>query len=275
MSEFDEVIDTATTDGEISTESTKQVETGDTAQVEQETTESTAQETAQERQERLFKQADVDRIIQQRIAKEKQRFESELKSHPTLSYLEEKAQRLGMTVDQLIENDRKYEEQQKINELIQKNIPPEIAQEVYEGRKFRETYTTKEKEMQQKQQTQQMYAEFLEVYPEFADKQKAGEIPPEVWKQVYDPVKNPNGIRLLDAYARYENQQLKAEMAKYQQQQQTQQANLNNAATSTGSVKDGGKGGEFISLDEFEANRHDQSWVMKNYSKIQKSRAKW
>ena len=34
MSEFDEVIDTATTDGEISTESTEQVETGDTAQVE-------------------------------------------------------------------------------------------------------------------------------------------------------------------------------------------------------------------------------------------------
>ena len=270
MSEFDEVIDTATTDGEISAESIEQVETGDTAQVEQE-----QHETPQERQERLFKQADVDRIIQQRIAKEKQRFESELKSHPTLSYLEQKAQRLGMTVEQLIENDRKYDEQQKINELIKKNIPPEIAQEVYEGRKFRETYTTKEKEMQQKQQTQQMYAEFLEVYPEFADKQKAGEIPPEVWKQVYDPVKNPNGIRLLDAYARYENQQLKAEMAKYQQQQQTQQANLNNAATSTGSVKDGGKGGEFISLDEFEANRHDQSWVMKNYSKIQKSRAKW
>ena len=226
MSEFDEVIDTATTDGEISTESTEQVETGDTAQVEQE-----QHETAQERQERLFKQADVDRIIQQRIAKEKQRFESELKSHPTLSYLEEKAQRLGMTVDQLIENDRKFEEQQKLNELVQKNIPPEIAQEVLENRKFRETYTTKEKEQQQKQEQQQMYSEFLEAYPEFKDPQRANEIPPEVWQMV------DKGEKLLNAYARYENQRLKAEMAKYQQQQQTQQANLNNAATSTGSVK--------------------------------------
>lgn len=269
MSEFDEVIDTVTTDGEIATESIEQVETGDTGHVEQTTTENAAQETPQERQERLFKQEEVDRILQTRLAREKQRFESELKNHPTLSYLEQKAQRLGMTVEQLIENDRKYEEQQKINELIQKNIPPEIAQEVYESRKFREVYTTKEKEMQAKQQQQQMYAEFLEAYPEFKDPQKASEIPPEVWQMV------DKGEKLLNAYARYENQRLKAEMAKYQQQQQTQQANLNNAATSTGSVRDGGKGGEFISLDEFEANKHDQSWVMKNYSRIQKSRAKW
>jgi hypothetical protein len=269
MSEFDEVIDTVTTDGEITTEATEQVETGDTGHVEQTTTENAAQETPQERQERLFRQEEVDRILQTRLAREKQRFESELKNHPTLSYLEQKAQRLGMTVEQLIENDRKYEEQQKINELIQKNIPPEIAQEVYESRKFREVYTTKEKEMQAKQQQQQMYAEFLEAYPEFKDPQKANEIPPEVWQMV------EKGEKLLNAYARYENQRLKAEMAKYQQQQQTQQANLNNAATSTGSVRDGGKGGEFISLDEFEANKHDQSWVMKNYSRIQKSRAKW
>ena len=224
---FDEVIDTATTDGEISTESTEQVETGDTAQVEQ----GTAQETPQERHERMFGQADVDRILQTRLAKEKQRFESELKSHPTLSYLGEKAQRLGMTVEQLIENDRKYEEQQKLNELVQKNIPPEIAKEVLESRKFRETYTTKEKEMQQKQEQQQMYSEFLEAYPEFKDPQKANGIPPEVWQAVN------KGEKLTNAFARYENQQLKAEMAKFQQQQQVAQANEKNAGTSTGAAK--------------------------------------
>lgn len=227
----EEMLDAVTTGEEIATESTEQVETGDTAQVEQGTTENTAQETTQERQERLFKQEEVDRILQTRLAREKQRYETELKSHPTLSYLEEKAQRLGMTVDQLIENDRKFEEQQKINQLVQQNIPPDIAKEVYESRKFRETYTTKEKEQQQKQEKQQMYADFLEAYPEFKDPQRANEIPPEVWQMV------DKGEKLLNAYARYENQRLKAEMAKYQQQQQTQQANLNNAATSTGSVK--------------------------------------
>lgn len=158
MSDFEETIDTATTDGELDQQtSTEQVETGDTAQV----------ETAEEKQERLFKQEEVDRIVQTRIAREQQRFENERKNNPTLTYLEKKAQTLGMTVEQLIENDRKYEEQQKINQLVQQNIPPDIAKEVYESRKFRETYTTKEKEQQKKQETQQMYSEFLEAYPEF------------------------------------------------------------------------------------------------------------
>ena len=58
----------------------------------------------------------------------RQKYEAELNKHkPTLSYLEQKAQRLGLTVEQLIENDRKWEEQQKLNKLIQKNIPPERA----------------------------------------------------------------------------------------------------------------------------------------------------
>ena len=39
-------------------------------------------ETPQEKQERLFRQADVDRIIQDRLARERQKFDSELKSNP-------------------------------------------------------------------------------------------------------------------------------------------------------------------------------------------------
>jgi DNA repair exonuclease SbcCD ATPase subunit len=220
----------------------------------------------------------MEKAFAARLAKERERlegelrqkYESELKSHPTLSYLEQKAQRLGMTVEQLIENDRKYEEQLEIQQRAQKDqVSYEYAERLYKLEQKEQQREQEAESIRQKQEQQQMYAEFLEAYPEFQDPQKANEIPPEVWQAVQ------KGERLLNAYARYENQRLKAEMAKYQQQQQTQQANLNNAATSTGSVKDGGKGGEFISLDEFEANRHDQSWVMKNYSRIQKSRAKW
>ena len=56
----EEMLDAVTTGEEITTEATEQVETGDTAQVEQETTE----ETPQERQERLFKQEEVDRMTE-------------------------------------------------------------------------------------------------------------------------------------------------------------------------------------------------------------------
>ena len=266
MSEFEEVIGTATTDGEISTETTEQVEIGDTAQVEQ----GTAQETPQERQERLFKQSELDQILKDRLSKQEQRFETKLKSHPTLTYLEKKAQSRGMTVEQLIENDRKYDEQLEIQQRAQKDqVSYEYAERLYKLEQKEQQREQEAESIQQKEEQRQMYSEFLKEYPEFQDPQKANEIPPEVWQMVQ------KGEKLTNAFARYENQQLKAEMAKYQQQQQTQQANFNNAATSTGSVKDGGKGGEFISADEFEANRHDQSWVMKNYSKIQRSRAKW
>jgi len=256
--------DNAATAGGEATESTETaVENGNATTGEQATTQAAAQETTQ--QERLFKQADVDRIIQDRLAREKQRYEAELKRHPVLSYLEQKAQKLGISVEQLIENDRKWEEQQKLNELIQKNIPPEFAQKLLEHDKIVQEYQTEKQIREQKEKEQKMYLEFLEAYPNV----KPEEVPVEVWQEV------AKGRSLLDAYIRHENQKLKAEMAKYQQQQQNQQANQANAATSTGSVRDGGKGGDFISADEFEANKHDQSWVMKNYNRIMKSRAKW
>jgi hypothetical protein len=240
-------------------------DTGNATLEGQAATQETPQETAQEKQERLFKQSDVDRIIQDRLAREKQRYEAELKKHPVLSYLEEKAQKLGLTVEQLIENDRKFEEQQALNDLIQKNIPEEYAKEMLENRKFREQYQTEKQQREQQEKEQKMYLEFLEAYPDV----KPEDVPAEVWQEV------AKGRNLLDAYVRYENKRLKDEMAKYQTQQQTQQANLNNAATSTGSIKDSGNGAEFISFEEFEANKHDQSWVVKNYNRIMKSRAKW
>lgn len=258
--------DAATAGGEGQQNSSEPAaDTGNATLEGQAATQETPQETAQEKQERLFKQSELDAIIKDRLAREKQRFETELKSHPALSYLEQKAQKLGISVEQLIENDRKWEEQQALNDLIQKNIPEEYAKEMLENRKFREQYQTEKQQREQKEKEQKMYLEFLEAYPDV----KPEDVPAEVWQEVAE------GRNLLDAYVRYENKRLKDEMAKYQTQQQTQQANLNNAATSTGSIKDSGNGAEFISFEEFEANKHDQSWVVKNYNRIMKSRAKW
>lgn len=172
--------------------------------------------------------ARLAKMREQIEAEQRQKYEAELNKHkPTLSYLEQKAQRLGVTVDQLIENDRKWEEQQALNELIQKNIPDEYAKEILENRKFREQYQKEKAEREKQEKERQMMAEFLDAYPDV----KPEDIPVEVWVEVN------KGRNLLDAYIRHENQKLKAEMAKYQQQQQNQQANQANAATSTGSVK--------------------------------------
>lgn len=237
------------------------VNTVDATEGEQTTTE----ETPQERQERLFRQADVDRIIQDRLARERQKFDSELKSNPHLSYLQEKAQRLGITVEKLIENDQKWEQQQKLNELVQRNIPKEYAEKLLKVDELEQWKAQQEQQRQAEQQRQQqqkhkqqMYAEFLQMYPEV----KPEQIPKEVWQLVNQ------GHRLASAYAIHENKLLK-------QQQQTQQANFKNAESSTGSVKSPGKTGGYISKEVYEANKHNQKWMDANYSNLLTSMKRW
>ncbi len=241
------------------------VETVDATAGEQETAEETAQETPQEKQERLFRQADVDRIIQERLARERQKYETELKNNPHLSYLEKKAQRLGITVEKLIENDQKWEQQQKLNELVQRNIPKEYAEKLLKVDELEQWKTQQEQQrqaeqqrQQQQQYKQQMYAEFLQMYPEV----KPEQIPKEVWQLVNQ------GHRLASAYAIHENKLLK-------QQYQTQQANFKNAGSSTGSVKSPGATGGFISREQFDANKGNLGWVQKNLDLIEKSRKHW
>jgi hypothetical protein len=48
-----------------------------------------------------------------------------------------------------------------------------------------------------------------------------------------------------------------------------------NGSASPGSLETGTGETEFISADAFEKNKHDQRWVIKNLSKITKSRPKW
>ena len=203
------------------TSETAEIDQGDATQeaqtTPQETTQAAEQETAQEKQEKLFRQADVDRIVQERLARERQKYEN----NPYLKYLQEKAQKLGITVEQLIENDRKWEEQQQIQKLVQQNIPPEFAKEMLENRKFREMYQAEQQRRQQEETRRQMFMEFIQTYPDV----KADQIPQEVWQMTFQ-----QGYPLTAAYAIWENKQLK-------QQMQTIQANQKNAETSTGAAK--------------------------------------
>lgn len=241
------------------------VETVDATAGEQATAEETPQETPQEKQERLFKQSELDAIIKDRLARERQKYETELKNNPYLSYLEQKAQRLGITVEKLIENDQKWEQQERLNELVQRNIPKEYAEKllkVDELERWKAQTEKQRQEEQRKQQEQQykqqMYAEFLQMYPEV----KPEQIPKEVWQLVNQ------GHRLASAYAIHENKLLK-------QQYQTQEANVKNAESSTGSVKTQGKTGGYISREQFDANKSNQNWVMKNLDLIEESRKHW
>lgn len=63
--------------------------------------------------------------------------------------------------------------------------------------------------------------------------------------------------------------------AKTQAEQTAIQKIANNGSASPGSLETGAGETDFISADTFEKNKHDQRWVMKNLSKITKSRPKW
>jgi C-terminal processing protease CtpA/Prc len=140
-----------------------------------------------------------------------------------------------------------------------------LLNELVESKRFREETLAEKKAREEKEAENKQYTDFLEAYPDV----KPEDIPVEVWKE------HKAGRNLLDAYIRYENQRLKDEMAKYQTQQQIEQANSKNAASSTGSAKTSGKTGGFISKEDFEANKHDMKWVQKNLSILEESRRHW
>ena len=191
-----------------------------------------------------------------------------MKSNPHLSYLEQKAQRLGLSVEQLIENDRKYEEQEKLNNLIQQNIPEEYAKKllkVDELEKWK-TETEKEKsdreaketaERTKKEGIQKQVDEFDQWY--FKKYGKMADLAKDIPKEVFQA--NMKGVPLLYAYKAHLLEQSEG-------QQQTQQANQANATASTGSVKSSGMQHDVITEESINAHADDTKWMIKNYDKV-------
>ena len=185
-------------------------------------------------------------------------------SKPVLSFVEKLAQQNGLTVPEYLKAVEEHERRQEIESLAQqKNVDPELAEELYLLRQERKERETSKQQQEREEREKQEYLEFLNEFPEIT---KPDDVPAEVWDIKR---KNPN-LSITDAYIRHERQQLKAKLA-------AQEINKANAASATGSVTGNGNasGGDFITPETFEANKSDQSWVNKNFSKIMESRRKW
>ena len=154
----------------------------------------------------------------------------------------------------------KQEQEQKLAELLEQNIPEEYATEMLENRKFREQFEAEQKTKQQQQQQQADMKDFISAFPDV----KADEIPAEVWKA------NANGIPLRYAYAEHALKQTREAEAKAK-------ANAENAKGSMGNVSGDGvaNDSDFVTFDSYEKNKSNQSWVNKNFNKIMSSRPKW
>lgn len=190
----------------------------------------------------------------------------QFRNHPGLSWLNNQAQRYGMSVERLIEAYQQQEEQEQLNQLVQQNIPQEYAQEMLENRRFRQQYQAEREANQQKIKVEKMYEEFLSAYPDT----KGEDIPSEVWREV------EQGKNLLDAYIKHENKLLRGQLQVVQTKEQAAAANQANAQASTGSAKGQGiPDSGFISKEVYEANKESQEWMLKNYDQIKKSMGKW
>jgi hypothetical protein len=180
---------------------------------------------------------------------------------------------LGKPITTEAEYNQALKEKEIYDNLQNQSLPDEVISEILEGRRDREE-RQKEKEYAKQQQKQE--EDYKQFFKYFADENGRSfdaaqdTIPDEVWQSVN------NGKSLIDAYQAHEAKQYKAKIKELESKLNIQQTNQDNAETSTGSVTgQGSSGAEYISYDVFQANRHNQDWVNKNYNKILKSRAKW
>lgn len=237
---------TATADGEqLDLQVTEQVEqTGDTGQVTAE-----QQMGTQDQAGRTFTQAQLDEIVQRRIAKEQARFENERTSTAQQARDSWIADQGYEWKGKPIKTEAEYKEALKEAELEQEisrkyaHLPDEVQMEMLENRKFREQYQAKEQEFAEQQRTAQeqsefetrknsMYAEFLSEFPDHNTEEAWGKIPADVWSDAEKWLQTGGreGRRLADGLTRHNWKQGQA-------QQQAETANQANAASSTGSVK--------------------------------------
>lgn len=159
------------------------------------------------------------------------------KHREAVSFLNELAQKQGLTIPDLIDNIRAQEIAKA------ENVDVDIALgRVKNQRTERDLKAEKEKLQKKTEQDntvkadeekrRQDIAEFTAQYPTVTDFKT---IPPEVWASV------KSGEKLVSAYGRYENKQLKTQIEKLAKDLEAEKQNVKNKSRTTGSQSSTGK----------------------------------
>jgi hypothetical protein len=165
----------------------------------------------------------------------------QLETDPRLSFVEELAAQFGMDVPTYLEAVKQQQEEAKLNELLQQNIPEEYAREMLENRKFRQQLESERQTKAQEEKQNADYNEFFNYFKEANGRDfnsQSDQIPESVWQATQ------NGVPLKFAYMQHENNLLR-------QQLQTQKQNQTNKQKApVGSVTAHGSN-EVASEDDF------------------------
>lgn len=160
------------------------------------------------------------------------------------TFLKELAAPQGISVEDLIDGARAEVLAKK--EHLNKDVALQRIKLDRERKAFEAQKDQQKKEAQAKSQEeakrQEQFLRFARTYP----KVKPNDIPKDVWDAFKD------GEDLVNAYARFENQELKEKVSKLESQLETAKKNSENKRRSAGSQRSAGSASE---MDEF-----DRAW---------------
>lgn len=225
------------------------------------TEESQSEEGQEGEQEDITQQESFAKRLKESVDKEKSKWQQDLVRERQAArdawIAEQGYEWQGKPITTEAEYRQALKDKQAMDELKDRDLPDEVVQELVENRKFRESFTQKEKQNRE-------FQAFFEAFPDV----DAKSIPASVWED-YN-----NGRSLVDAYTRYENQSLKQKLAELQKGEEVEQRNRENAESSTGSVTGKGTTAKpFFTQDE--VNKMTQDEVNKNWNAIMESQKKW
>ena len=134
------------------------------------------------------------------VFEEKERY----KNDPALQLLKEKAEGYGVSPLDYLQHMIGMEEKQRFEDMVKtKGLPPEIAKELYESRRYRDSVKRLEALRRESERLKKSWMEMFAAYPEIT---KAEDIPKEVIEAV-EMGKTP-----IDAMNSYEVKRLRREL---------------------------------------------------------------
>lgn len=171
-----------------------------------------------------------------------------LEHSKAFSYVSKKAQELGMSVDEYMDQVEQYEreqekakEQERIDEMIANGVPEDVAKEVVATSQLRkqlqEEKNQLEKEKREREENDKKnreYADFLEAFPDV----KAEDIPKEVF---LDAQKS----NLTTAYLKWQNVEQKKQIERLKQNEKNRDSSVG-STTQFGSKDETGETDLFL-----------------------------
>ena len=186
------------------------------------------------------------------------------KNDPRIGLVERLANENNMSVDQYLEAVDKQREYDKIQAIAnEKNVPVEVASELYEAMKLKDEFKNEQQTKAQKEAEDKAFGKFLSEY-----KGDVNNLPPdliELWGETGD---------INQAHTAWKFKQMESKIAEYEDKLNTQNQNIENSQASTGSVTGNGSPNEKL-YTRAEVKKMSRQEINANFDKVIKSQKSW